>query len=99
MAYTGGVLLINGTAVVTVYTKPHTAAYNTTEAEVEAVTPMGKQLQWLRIFLDDMGLPYDQPIFISEGDLAARTIANAGKLTHNVRRIATKTTALQEHVL
>jgi hypothetical protein len=52
----------------------------------------------LRVFLEDLGLPYDQPIFVGEDNLAAQTIAHAGKLTRNVRHIATKTTALQEQV-
>ncbi len=97
LAYTGGALLINGTAVVTVCTKQHTA-YNTTEAELEAATKMGKRVQWLRIFLEDIGLSCDQPIFIGEDNLALKTIAHAGKLTCTVRHIATKTSALQEQV-
>ncbi len=88
----------DGTAVVTVCCKQHTMAYNTTEEELDAATTMSKRAQGLCIFMDDIGLPYNGPIFINEDNAAAQTIAHAGKITPNVCHIATKTNALQEQV-
>ena len=97
-AYSGGVILMNGTAVITVCCKQSTTAYNTTEAELDAASTVTKRVLWLRAFIDDLGLAYDRPIFIGEDNVAAQLIAHAGKLTRNVRHVATKTVALQEHV-
>ncbi len=47
--------------------------------------------------MDDLGLLYSDAIFIGEDNTAAQMIAHAGKLTRNVRHIATKAMALQEH--
>lgn len=99
LAYSGGVILMNGTAVVTVCAKQSTTAYNTTEAELDAATTISKRVQWIRIFLADLGFPYEDAIPIGEDNRAAQTIAHAGKLTRNVRHIATKTAALQEQVV
>ena len=50
--------------------------------------------------MDNMSLPSHTPIAIGEDKSAAQIIAHAGKLTHNVRHIATKTQArLQEQHL
>ena len=45
-----------------------------------------------------MSIPYHDAISIGEDNSAAQIIAHAGKLTRNVRHIATKTQALQENV-
>ena len=45
-----------------------------------------------------MSLLYHAPVPTGEDNSAAQIIAHAGKLTHNVRHIATKTQALKEHV-
>ena len=90
--------MINGTAVITLCRKQSTTAYNTTEAELDAGTTLCKHVLWLRIYMEDMSLPYHTPIAIGEDNTAAQIIAHAGKLTRNVRHIATKTQALQEHV-
>jgi len=45
-----------------------------------------------------MSIPYHNTISIGEDNSAAQIIAHAGKLTRNVRHIATKTQALQENV-
>ncbi len=97
-AYSGGVVMMNGTAVITVCCKQSTTAYNTTEAELDAVSTVVKRVLWLRAFMDDLGFTYSDAIFVGEDNTAAKMIAHAGKLTRNVRHIATKTMALQEHV-
>ena len=93
LAYAGEVTLI-----ITLCRKQSTTAYNTTEAELDAATTLSKHVLWLRIYMENMSLPYHTPVPIGEDNSAAQIIAHAGKLTHNVRHIATKTQALQEHV-
>jgi Reverse transcriptase (RNA-dependent DNA polymerase) len=98
IAHSGGVVMINGTAVITVCRKQSTTAYNTTEAELDAATTLSKHILWLRLYMDDMNIPYHNAVTIGEDNTAAQIIAHAGKLTRNVRHVATKTQALQEHV-
>ena len=98
LAYAGGVIMINDTAVLTLCRKQSTTAYNTTEAELDAATTLSKHVLWLRIYMEDMSIPYHDAISIGEDNSAAQIIAHAGKLTRNVRHIATKTQALQENV-
>ena len=98
LAYSGGVVLINGTAIITLCHKQSTTAYNTTEAELDAATTLSKHVLWLRIYMEDMSLLYHAPVPTGEDNSAAQIIAHAGNLTLNVCHIATKTQALQEHV-
>ncbi len=70
-AYSGGVILMNGTAVITICCKQSTTAYNTTEVELDAATTMTKRVLWLRAFLDDIGMPHDPPIRVGEDNKAA----------------------------
>jgi hypothetical protein len=72
------------------------ATENTTEAEMTAGNPLGKALQWLHLFMDDLGLAFDGPIPpVAEDNAATRIIAHTGKLTHNVRHITLKAISLQ----
>ena len=99
LAYPGRVILINGTAIFTLCRKQSTTSYNTTEAELDAATTLSKHVLWLlRIYMEDISLPYHAPVPIGEDNSAAQIIAHAGKLTRNVRHIATKMQTLQEHV-
>ena len=99
LAYSGKVVLINGTAIFTLCRKQSTTSYNTTETELDAATTFSKHVLWLlRIYMEDISLPYHAPVPIGEDNFAAQIIAHAGKLTRNVRHIATKTQTLQEHV-
>ncbi len=43
-AYSGGVVLVNGTAVITVCSKQSTTAYNTTQAGLDAASKMAKRI-------------------------------------------------------
>jgi hypothetical protein len=58
LAYSGGVIMINDTAVITLCRKQSTTAYNTTEAELDApATTLSKHVLWLRIYMEDMSIP------------------------------------------
>ncbi len=72
--------------------KQSTTAYNTTETEFLDTAPtLTKQVLWLRAFMDDLGLPCSDALFIGEDNPAEKVNAHAG-LGH----IATNTMALQD---
>ena len=77
LAYSGGVVMINGTAVITLCHKQSTTAYNTTEAELDAGTTLCKHVLWLRIYMEDISLPYHTPINV-------RHIATRHMLSRNM---------------
>ena len=57
LAYSGGVIMINDTAVITLCRKQSTTAYNTTEAELHAAITLSKHVLRLRIYMEDMSIP------------------------------------------
>ena len=72
LAYSGGVIMINDTAVITLCRKQSTTAYNTTEAELDApATTLSKHVLWLRIYMEDMSIPCHDAISIGEDNSAA----------------------------
>ena len=77
---------INGNAIFTLSRKQSTTANNRTEAELNAATTLSKHVLWIRIYMEDMSLPYHAPVPLPK------------LLTCNACHIATKTKALQEHV-
>jgi hypothetical protein len=95
MATTGGSVEMNGTTVIQVAAKQTMMAHNSTEAELDAASFLGKILRWLVLFMSDLGLPFQGPIPIAEDNAATRIIAHAGKITRNVRHVAIKALGLQ----
>ena len=89
--------MINDTAVITLCCKQSTTAYNTTEAELDAAITLSKHVLRLRIYMEDMSIPYHDAISIGEDNSAAQIIVHASKLKRNVRHVAAKK-ALQENV-
>jgi hypothetical protein len=92
---TGGSVEMGGTTVIQVALKQTTMAHNSTEAEIDAASFLGKILRWLVLFMGDLGLPFQGPIPIAEDNAATRLIAHASKITRNVRHVAIKTLGLQ----
>jgi hypothetical protein len=86
---------MGGTTVIQIASKQTTMAHNSTEAEIDAASYLGKILRWLVLFMGDLGLPFQGPIPIAEDNAATRPIAHAGKITRNVRHVAIKTLGLQ----
>ena len=80
LAYSGGVVIINGTAVMTLYRKQRTTVYNATEAKLDAAAKLSDLVFWLRIYMEDMSLPYHTPVPIGEDNSAAQIIDHAGKM-------------------
>jgi hypothetical protein len=68
---------------------------NTAEAEITAGNHLGNALRWLHLFMDDIGLAFNEPFPVTEDNLATRIIEHTGKLTRNTRHIALKTLSLQ----
>jgi hypothetical protein len=95
MATTGGSVEMGGTTVIQVASKQTTMVYNSTEAELDAASFLGKIIGWLVLFMSDLGLPFQGPIPIAKDNAATRIIAHAGKITRNVRHVAIKTLGLQ----
>jgi hypothetical protein len=84
-----------GTCVFALCCKAETPADNTTESEMDAGDRAGKSLRWTRLYMDDMGLPFEAPIPVAEDNAATRIIAHTGKITRNTRHIALRTLSLQ----
>jgi hypothetical protein len=84
-----------GTCVFPLCCKAETHADNTTESEMDAANRLGKGHQWMRLYMDDLGLPFTAPIPAAEDNAATRMIAHTGKITRNTRHIALKTLSLQ----
>lgn len=64
----------------TLYSKQRTAVYNTTEAKLDSATKLSDLVFWLRIYMEDMSLPYHTPVPIGEDNSAAQIIVHAGKM-------------------
>jgi hypothetical protein len=84
MATTGGSIEMGGTIVVPIAHKQDVMAENSTEAEIDVATYLGKILRWLVLFRSDLGLPFQGPIPIAEDKAATRTIAHSSKITRKV---------------
>jgi hypothetical protein len=84
-----------GTCVFPLCCKADTPAGNTTESEMDAANRSGKSLRWMRLYMEDIGLPFEAPIPSAEDNSATRIIAHTGKITRNTRHIALKTLSLQ----
>jgi hypothetical protein len=96
--YLGFAVLMSGTCIFPFCRKCDTATENTTEAEMTAGNHLGKALRWLHLFMDNLGLAFDDPIPVAEDNAATQIIVQTGKLTCNVRHIALKTISLQNLV-
>jgi hypothetical protein len=66
-----------GTCVFPLCCKADTPADNTTESEMDDANHVGKGLRWTRLYMDDMGLPFEAPIPAAEDNAATRIIAHA----------------------
>jgi hypothetical protein len=84
-----------GTCVFPLCCKADTPAGNTTESEMDAANRNGKSIRWMRLYMEDIGLPFEPPIPSAEDNSATRIIAHTGKITRNTRHIALKTLSLQ----
>jgi hypothetical protein len=63
---------------------------------MDAANRIGKGHRWVRLYMDDLGLPFETPIPAAEDNSATRMIAHTGKITRNTaRHIALKTLSLQ----
>jgi hypothetical protein len=62
---------------------------------MDAATRLGKGHRWVRLYMEDLGLPFTAPIPAAEDNAATRIIAHTGKITRNTRHIALKTLSLQ----
>jgi hypothetical protein len=98
LAQAGASIEIGGTTVITICKKQDTMADNSTVAEIGAANLTIKSIRWLRLFMADIGLPFDGPIPVAEDNAATRIIAHAGKTTKNVRHVAIQTLNLQQAV-
>ena len=87
-----------GTAIGYICRKQQTLVENSTVAEIFGAMEMGKFLQWLQLFMLDLGVPYHGPISIAENNNAMQMIAHGGKVTQNVQHVAVQTLALQRLV-
>ena len=96
--FTGGFIMMNGTAVICVCKKQVTLSLNTTEAELYATLHLGKIIIWVRQFMEDLGIPYTSEIPLATDNNSNRLIGQGRRLTRNVRHIAIQSTALQEMV-
>jgi hypothetical protein len=86
---------MSGTCVFTHCCKADTPAGNTTKAEMDAANQLGHALRWMYLLMEDIGLPFDGPVPVAEENSATRIIAHTGKITGNVRYIASKTLSFQ----
>jgi uncharacterized protein YlaN (UPF0358 family) len=67
--------MVCGTCVISVAKKQVTKMGNSTEAEIEAAYYITKLLLWVRQLMEDLGIPYSDPIPVAEDNLATRMIA------------------------
>jgi hypothetical protein len=70
-----------GTAIGYICWKQQTLVENSTVAEIFGAMEMGKFIQWLRLFMMDLGAPYHGPISMVEDNNATHSIAHGGKVT------------------
>jgi hypothetical protein len=70
----------------------------TTESEMDAANRVGQGLRWLRLYMDDLGLPFEAPIPTAEDNAATRIIAHTGKVTRNIRHIALLQALVRERI-
>jgi hypothetical protein len=84
-----------GTCVFPLCCKADTNADNTTESGMDAANRAGKGMRWMRLYMDDIGLPFEAPIPAAKDNAATQIIAHTGKITRNTRHIALKTLSLQ----
>jgi hypothetical protein len=84
-----------GTCVFPLCCKADTPAGNSTESEMDAANRSAKSLRWIRLYMEDIGLPFEAPIPSAEDNSATRIIAHTGKITRNTRHIALKILSLQ----
>jgi hypothetical protein len=96
--FTGGLVLMDGTVVHYICRRQATMAENSTISEIFAVFEVGKDIQWIRLIMMDLGIPYTGPITIGEDNSATRMIAHGGKMSRNVRHVAVQTLAIQRMV-
>jgi hypothetical protein len=86
-----------GTCVFPLCCKAETHADNTTESEMDAANRVGKGHRWVRLYMEDLGLPFFKtPIPPAEDNTATRLIAHTGKITRDTRHIALKTLSLHK---
>jgi hypothetical protein len=71
---------------------------SSTIAEVDAAYLMTKLVKWMRLFMEDLGVPFEGPAPLAEDNADTRLIAHAGKVTRNMRHIAAKTCNIQDAV-
>jgi hypothetical protein len=97
-AHAGASIEISGTTVITICKKQDTMSDNSTIAEIGAANLTVKSIRWLKLFMQNIGLPFDGPIPVAEDNAATRIIAHAGKTTKNVRHVSIQTLNLQHSV-
>jgi hypothetical protein len=61
---------------------------------MDAANRVGKGHRWVRLYMEDLELPFETPIPAAEDNSATRIIAQTGKTTRNTGRIALKTLSL-----
>jgi hypothetical protein len=74
---------------------------NFTATKVFAAMEMdtSKLIQWVHLFMEDLGVPYQDPsIPVTEDNSATRSITHGGEVTKNVCHVAVQTLALQQLV-
>jgi hypothetical protein len=64
--FLGFTIEMSGTSVFSLCYKSETPAGNTTESEMDAANRVGKGHRWTRLFMDDLGLPFEAPIPAAE---------------------------------
>ena len=94
--FTGGLATMAGMAIGYICRKQQMLAENSTVAEIFGAMEMGKFIQWLCLFMLDLGVPYHGPIAMAEDNNAMHLIAHGGKVTQNVRLVEIGAAAMRE---
>jgi hypothetical protein len=95
--YTGFGTCISGTYVFPLSQSSYTCQKYYGSQNRYAGDQSGKAIQWLRIFMGDIVIPFGgpNPIPVAEDNAATCIIAHTGKLTRNIPHVALKTLYLQ----
>jgi hypothetical protein len=93
--FLGFTIKMAGTCLFPLCCKAETHADNTTESEMDAANRLGKGHRWMRLYMEDLGLPFTAPIPAAEDNAVTRIIAHPGKITRNTWHIALKTLSPQ----
>jgi hypothetical protein len=74
---TGYVIFLNGNPIAWACKKQHTVAMSTTEAEYMAQSAATEELQFIRMFCEEIGVVYTEPVVLRTDNQTARSIATA----------------------